>query len=130
MIELERLPPPLPSLSPLQQHVAIERGQQAADGGVTVVVVAERCINGGGVSGEEWDPQAAPQATPQLTLQTIAWLCRCHTQQRDQSRRERRQSTRRQQRGSRLHRRRRPAQKRRLWLWIGKGSATSRSLLW
>ena len=77
MIELERLPPPLPSLSPptpspLQQQVEMERGQQAADGGVSVVVVAERWINGGGDSGEEWDPQAARQAAPQLTLQTSA----------------------------------------------------------
>ena len=60
VIELERLPPPLPSLSPLQQHVAIERGQQAADGGVTVVVVADQWIDGGGVVREERDPQAAP----------------------------------------------------------------------
>ena len=47
VIELERQPPPLPSLSPptpppLQQQVEIERGQQAADGGVTVVGVAEK----------------------------------------------------------------------------------------
>ena len=77
VIELERLPPPLPSLwpptpPPLQQQVEMERGQQAADGGVSVVVVAERWINGGGDSGEEWDPQAARQAAPQLTLQTSA----------------------------------------------------------
>ena len=76
VIELERLPPPLPSLwpptpPPLQQQVEMERGQQAADGGVSVVVVAERWINGGD-SGEEWDPQAARQAAPQLTLQTSA----------------------------------------------------------
>ena len=74
MIELERLPPPLPSLwpptpPPLQQQVEIERGQKAADSGVTVVVGAEKWINGGGYNGEQ-DPQAAPQATPQLTLQT------------------------------------------------------------
>ena len=58
VIQLERLPPPLPSLSPptpppLQQQVEIERGQQAAYGGVSVVVMAERWINGGGDSGEE-----------------------------------------------------------------------------
>ena len=74
VIELERLPPPLPSLwpptpPPLQQQVEIERGQKAADSGVTVVVGAEKWINGGGDNGEQ-DPQAAPQATPQLTLQT------------------------------------------------------------
>ena len=66
VIELERLPPPLLSLSPptpppLQQQVEIERGQQAADGGVSVVIVAEKWINGGNDSGEEQDPQAAPQ---------------------------------------------------------------------
>ena len=47
VIELERLPPPLPLLwsptpPPLQQQVEIERGQQAADGGVSVVIVAEK----------------------------------------------------------------------------------------
>ena len=66
VIELERLPPPLLSLSPpttppLQQQVEIERGQQAADGGVSVVIVAEKWINSGNDSGEEQDPQAAPQ---------------------------------------------------------------------
>jgi len=73
VIELERLPPPVPSLSPpTPPPLEIERGQQAAYGGVSVVVVAERWINGGGDSGEEWDPQAARQAAPQLTLQTSA----------------------------------------------------------
>ena len=66
MIELERLPPPLPSLwpptpPPLQQQVEMERGQQAADGGVSVVVVAEKWINGVDDSGEEQYPQASPQ---------------------------------------------------------------------
>ena len=66
MIEFERRPTPLPSLSPptpppLRQQVEIGRGQQAADGGVSVVVVAEKWINGGDDSGEEQDPQAAPQ---------------------------------------------------------------------
>ena len=37
-----------------------------------MVVVADNCTNGGGDSGEERDPQAAPQATPQLILQTSA----------------------------------------------------------
>ena len=51
VIKFERLPPPLPSLStptptPLQQQVEIIRGKQAADGGVSVVVVAEKWING------------------------------------------------------------------------------------
>ena len=66
VIELERLPPPLPSLlpptpPPLQQQVEIERGQQAADGGVTVVVVAEKWINGVDDSREEQYRQASPQ---------------------------------------------------------------------
>ena len=65
VIELERLPPLLslspPTPPPLQQQVEIERGQQAADGGVSVVIVAEKWINGGNGSGEEQDPQAAPQ---------------------------------------------------------------------
>ena len=66
MIEFERLPPPLPSLSlptptPLQQQVEIGRGKQAADGGVSVVVVAEKWINGVDDSGEEQYPQALPQ---------------------------------------------------------------------
>ena len=61
MTELGLLPllsPPTPP--PLQQDVQIERGQQAADGGVTVVVVADQWIDGGGVVREERDPQAAP----------------------------------------------------------------------
>ena len=37
-----------------------------------MVVVAEKWINGGGGSGEEQDPAAAPQATPQVTLQSCA----------------------------------------------------------
>jgi len=66
VIEFERLPPPLPSLSPptptpLQQQVEIGRGKQAADGGVSVVVVAEKWINGVDDSGEEQYPQASPQ---------------------------------------------------------------------
>jgi len=66
VIEFERLPPPLPSLSPptptpLQQQVEIERGQQAADGGVSVVIVAEKWINGVDDSGEEQYQQASPQ---------------------------------------------------------------------
>ena len=78
VIRLERLPPPLPSLSPpspppLRQQVEIERGQQAADGGVTVVVVAEKWINGGCDCGEDQDSQAVLQATPQLTLQNKRW---------------------------------------------------------
>ena len=51
VIELERLLPPLPSLSPptpppLQQQVQIDGDQQAGDGGVTVVVEAKEWING------------------------------------------------------------------------------------
>ena len=65
VIEFERRPPPLPSLSPPTptplQQVEIGRGKQAADGGVSVVVVAEKWINGVDDSGEEQYPQASPQ---------------------------------------------------------------------
>ena len=61
MINLERVPQPLPLLSPptpppLPHQVEVQRGQHATDGGVTVVFVAEKWINCGRDRREEQDP--------------------------------------------------------------------------
>ena len=58
VIEFERLPPPLPSLSPptptpLQQQVEIGRGKQAADGGVSVMCAGDAAV----LLGERTDQQ-------------------------------------------------------------------------